>query len=137
MISCVSFFLPIQLIIAVAGVLTGYNGSFEFQEPGQEYGEYPYVGMRVVSHRIVYLYWHLNYTFILLSAQCTVAKKGDVFVPFSPVETEHNSGNGTGGGRRNEMCCRLPIVASTKITPQESKKAKKKHHSYLSDRIWR
>ena len=39
----------LQLIIAVAGVLTGYNGSFEFKEPGQEYGEYPYVGMRVVS----------------------------------------------------------------------------------------
>ena len=29
-------------------MLTGYNGSFEFKEPGQEYGEYPYVGMRVV-----------------------------------------------------------------------------------------
>ena len=43
------FFYFLQLIIAVAGVLTGYNGSFEFKEPGQEYGEYPYVGMRVVS----------------------------------------------------------------------------------------
>lgn len=43
------FSLLVQLIIAVAGVLTGYNGSFEFKEPGQEYGEYPYVGMRVVS----------------------------------------------------------------------------------------
>lgn len=42
-------FLLVQLIIAVAGVLTGYNGSFEFKEPGQEYGEYPYVGMRVVG----------------------------------------------------------------------------------------
>lgn len=41
--------LLIQLIIAVAGVLTGYNGSFEFKEPGQEYGEYPYVGMRAVG----------------------------------------------------------------------------------------
>ena len=43
----ISFF-P-QLIIAVAGVLTGYNGSFEFKEPGQVYGDTPYVGMRVVS----------------------------------------------------------------------------------------
>ena len=49
MTTSASFFLPVQLIIAVAGVLTGYNGSFEFKEPGQEYGEYPYVGMRVVS----------------------------------------------------------------------------------------
>ena len=38
-----------QLIIAVAGVLTGYNGSFEFNEPGHQYEDYPYVGMRVVS----------------------------------------------------------------------------------------
>eukprot|EP00731_Ephydatia_muelleri_P037232 Em0424g3a len=36
-----------KLIIAVAGVLTGYNGSFEFKEPGQVYGDTPYVGMRV------------------------------------------------------------------------------------------
>ena len=39
----------LQLIIAVAGVLGGYNGSFEFKEPGQEYGDTPYVGMRIVS----------------------------------------------------------------------------------------
>ena len=38
-----------QLIIAVAGVLSGYNGSFEFEEPGQLYKDTPYVGMRVVS----------------------------------------------------------------------------------------
>lgn len=38
-----------QLIIAVAGVLTGYNGSFEFKEPGHKYEDTPYVGMRVVS----------------------------------------------------------------------------------------
>ena len=33
----------------MAGVLTGYNGSFEFKEPGQAYGDTPYTGMRVVS----------------------------------------------------------------------------------------
>ena len=42
----------------MAGVLTGYNGSFEFKEPGQVYGDTPYVGMRVVStsmqgHRVL------------------------------------------------------------------------------------
>lgn len=40
--------MTVQLIIAVAGVLSGYNGSFEFKEPGQEYEDTPYVGMRVV-----------------------------------------------------------------------------------------
>ena len=35
-------------MIAVAGVLTGYNGSFEFKEPGQKYEDTPYIGMRVV-----------------------------------------------------------------------------------------
>ena len=39
----------LQLIIAVAGVLSGYNGSFEFKEPGQKYEDTPYVGMRVVG----------------------------------------------------------------------------------------
>jgi len=29
-------------------VLSGYNGSFEFKEPGQKYEDTPYVGMRVV-----------------------------------------------------------------------------------------
>ncbi len=43
-----------QLIIAVAGVLTGYNGSFEFEEPGQQYEDTPYVGMRVVRAYTVY-----------------------------------------------------------------------------------
>ncbi len=41
-----------QLIIAVAGVLTGYNGSFEFEEPGQLYKDTPYIGMRFVSTSI-------------------------------------------------------------------------------------
>ncbi len=39
---------PVQLIIAVAGLLSGYNGSFEFKEPGQAYEDTPYIGMRVV-----------------------------------------------------------------------------------------
>ncbi|CAI8001905.1 Protein O-mannosyl-transferase 2 [Geodia barretti] len=37
-----------KLVIAIAGVLTGYNGSFEFKEPGQKYDDTPYIGMRVV-----------------------------------------------------------------------------------------
>lgn len=36
------------MIIALAGALTGYDGSFEFKEPGMEYGETKYIGMRAV-----------------------------------------------------------------------------------------
>ena len=43
------FSCVLQLIIAIAGVLSGYNGSFEFKEPGQKYDDTPYVGMRVVG----------------------------------------------------------------------------------------
>lgn len=32
----------------MAGVISGYDGLFEFKEPGQEYEDTPYVGMRVV-----------------------------------------------------------------------------------------
>ena len=41
----------LQLIIATAGVLSGYNGSFEFKEPGQKYEDTPYYGMRVVGNQ--------------------------------------------------------------------------------------
>ena len=41
----------LQLIIAVAGIISGYDGSFEFKEPGQKYEDTPYVGMRVVRAR--------------------------------------------------------------------------------------
>ena len=50
-----TYFLNLQLIIAIAGVLTGYNGSFEFKEPGQKYEDTPYLGMRVVSSITTFL----------------------------------------------------------------------------------
>lgn len=34
--------------IAFAGYLSGYNGSFPFDKPGDSYGENNYVGMRLV-----------------------------------------------------------------------------------------
>ncbi len=52
-----SYHVTVQLIIAVAGVLSGYDGSFEFKEPGQSYGDVPYVGMRVVSPNYEHGYW--------------------------------------------------------------------------------
>ena len=37
-----------QMSIALAGYLSGYNGSFPFDKPGNPYGENSYVGMRLV-----------------------------------------------------------------------------------------
>jgi len=37
------------MLIAFAGLISGYNGSFEFKEPGVSYEDYPYYGMRLVS----------------------------------------------------------------------------------------
>jgi len=37
------------MLIAFAGYVSGYNGSFEFKEPGVSYEDYPYYGMRLVS----------------------------------------------------------------------------------------
>ena len=37
------------MLIAFSGYVSGYNGSFEFKEPGVSYEDYPYYGMRLVS----------------------------------------------------------------------------------------
>ena len=39
--------------IALAGYLSGYNGSFPFDKPGDNYGENSYVGMRLVRCYII------------------------------------------------------------------------------------
>nr|XP_033807175.1 protein O-mannosyl-transferase 2 [Geotrypetes seraphini] len=36
-----------KMLIALAGYLSGYDGSFSFQKPGQHYGTHNYVGMRM------------------------------------------------------------------------------------------
>ena len=36
------------MLIALAGWLTGYDGQFPFEEPGDPYGDTNYLGMRVV-----------------------------------------------------------------------------------------
>ncbi|XP_070577332.1 protein O-mannosyl-transferase 2-like [Ptychodera flava] len=35
-----------KMLIGLSGLLTGYNGSFEFENPGVKYGDINYVGMR-------------------------------------------------------------------------------------------
>lgn len=37
------------MMIGMFGYLTGYDGTFPFESPGQKYNETKYVGMRVVS----------------------------------------------------------------------------------------
>lgn len=36
------------MLIALSGVLTGYNGTFPFEKPGDKYETVDYVGMREV-----------------------------------------------------------------------------------------
>ena len=45
-------------MIALAGYLTGYDGSFPFEKPGDAYDDAEYVGMRVVRTHI-YIHIHI------------------------------------------------------------------------------
>ena len=45
------FMLYLTLLIAFAGFVSGYNGSFEFKEPGVSYEDYPYYGV----HNVVFI----------------------------------------------------------------------------------
>lgn len=36
-----------KMLIGLSGVLTGYNGTFPFNKPGDKYGDHNYIGMRV------------------------------------------------------------------------------------------
>ena len=39
-----------QMTIASAGLLTGYDGNFPFDKPGDQYGDHSYIGMRMVCY---------------------------------------------------------------------------------------
>ena len=41
-------FIIFQMLIALSGYLTGYDGRFAFEKPGDKYEDVNYVGMRVV-----------------------------------------------------------------------------------------
>ena len=36
------------MLIGLSGYLTGYDGEFPFDKPGDDYGDVSYIGMRVV-----------------------------------------------------------------------------------------
>lgn len=44
---CLFFFSP-QMLIGLAGYLSGYDGTFLFQKPGDKYEHHNYMGMRGV-----------------------------------------------------------------------------------------
>lgn len=46
------------MLIGLSGYLTGYNGTFPFEKPGDKYNETRYQGMRYVSTRISLLSSH-------------------------------------------------------------------------------
>ena len=44
----------LQMMIGLFGYLSGYNGSFIF-DVGKPYEDTPYIGMRIVSFKVIYL----------------------------------------------------------------------------------
>lgn len=55
------------MLIGLSGYLTGYNGTFPFEKPGDKYNETRYQGMRYVSTRITSLSFHSPLTHTLSS----------------------------------------------------------------------
>ena len=59
-------------MIGLFGYMTGYDGTFPFESPGQKYNETRYIGMRIVSPRIKLLVQdmftglHANFNFNLV-----------------------------------------------------------------------
>jgi dolichyl-phosphate-mannose-protein mannosyltransferase len=41
------------MTIAAAGLLTGYDGDFPFDKPGDQYGDINYTGMRMVQYCVI------------------------------------------------------------------------------------
>ena len=41
------------MTIAAAGLLTGYDGDFPFDKPGDQYGDINYTGMRMVQYGVI------------------------------------------------------------------------------------
>ena len=57
------------MLIGLAGHLTGYNGTFAFNEPGDYYLDYPYMGMRMVSDSDFFFTFLLKWHYAQFSLQ--------------------------------------------------------------------
>lgn len=58
------------MLVALGGVIAGYDGSFSFERIGHEYPDtVPYVAMRLVSHsRSLVTFYYENFTnFVIFS----------------------------------------------------------------------
>jgi len=42
------------MLIGLSGYLTGYDGRFAFEKPGDKYEDVNYLGMRLVSMQLIY-----------------------------------------------------------------------------------
>lgn len=45
-----------QMLIGFSGYLTGYDGTFAFDKPGDKYGNTSYLGMRLVSRILIVIF---------------------------------------------------------------------------------
>lgn len=45
-----------KMLIGLSGLLTGYNGTYPFEKPGDKYNGTRYEGMRIVSFTILCLF---------------------------------------------------------------------------------
>lgn len=43
------YIIIFQMLIALSGYVTGYDGTFPFEKPGDKFENVKYVGMRIVS----------------------------------------------------------------------------------------
>lgn len=48
-ISIIKHYMVLQMLIGLSGYLTGYDGTFAFDKPGDKYGNTSYLGMRLVN----------------------------------------------------------------------------------------
>ncbi|XP_031568277.1 protein O-mannosyl-transferase 2-like isoform X2 [Actinia tenebrosa] len=62
-----------KMLIALAGYLSGYDGSFAFDKPGDEYGEHSYVGMRLLCTMLGSLCVPLAYLMVWELTKSTAA----------------------------------------------------------------
>lgn len=54
------------MLIGLSGYLTGYDGTFAFDKPGDKYENTSYIGMRIVTAVIVIFDLKLKYIILVL-----------------------------------------------------------------------
>ena len=71
------------MLIGLAGHLTGYNGTFAFNKPGDKYLDHPYVGMRLFCVTLGTLIIPMCFVIVWkLSLSVTSAALAALFITF-------------------------------------------------------